>query len=114
MRLGSAKDAASTLLVAMGALMVLGSVVSPLTQGQWSLPNVIIAFVFGIALWRAGRLIGQGHLYGFHLAIASLVLLLVQPYLRGRTLSAVGTIILLGLLGLVIVAWRRTRGVPDA
>jgi hypothetical protein len=114
MKLGSAKDVASLGLLLLGALLVLGALARPLVEASWSIADILLGIVFGLALWRAGKLIRRGVGYGYPLAAAILLLSIGQPYLRGHTLPLPGAVILLVLLGLVLLAWWRTRGAPVA
>ncbi len=114
MRLGTIHDAASVLLVAWGLLQSAAALLTPLLRTSWSLPGVVLGFLFGLVFWHAGRLIRKGHVYGHHLGLAGLLLLLVEPYFFGGTPTLGRAALLVVMMAIVGASLSRQRRAPAA
>jgi len=114
MRMGGIQGVVALLLMVLGGLLVLGALAAPFVATQWTLANVVLMLLIGATLWRAGHLLRLGRTYGYHLAVAAIVVLTAAPFLFGTHPAMLATALEILLLLLVLESWRRVPRAPGA
>ncbi|HTX54861.1 MAG TPA: hypothetical protein VMD08_15760 [Candidatus Baltobacteraceae bacterium] len=112
MRIGGLRDVVSLLLILYGALLVLAGPSAFIVLLRPQVPGLVLMFAMGVLLWRAGRAVRAGRIFGYWLAVAGLLLFALAPLLLGNKLVLRALLTQLVLIALVAASWRRESRTP--
>ncbi len=114
MRIGGYRDASAFLLIALGAIWVLVASITPFSVLRYNIYSLVVTLLLGVSLWRAGQWVRARRPFGFHFAVAVLLVFIATPFLFGGRPTVAAAAIELVVLSVTILAWIRASRVPGA